>query len=205
MKLAYWSILTSCFVLAIPVLCAAAWSGAQANNGKIPPRPLPGGQGKVIMERICTGCHSLSVVTSRRATPTEWNSVVQQMISRGAAGTDQEIDTLTRYLAANFGPGAPAYETPVASPATPAAASREAAESSAGAHLTAHRRSSIQVNVNRASAGELESALSLTAEEALTLIQYRKRNGKFQNWQEVGEIPGVPAGKIIEYQDRIVF
>jgi DNA uptake protein ComE-like DNA-binding protein len=192
------------------------------------PDVLPPGEGKAIVERMCVNCHALSVVTSKRATPEQWSTVVATMVSRGAEGTDEEIDTVTRYLATNFGPDRPSSNSPSAEqsaatesqaapsdapPGAPAATTPSMSHETA-APVTSEEDetvspepapSSIHVNVNRAMAPELASKLSLTIDEAETLIRYRKQNGNFQNWQEVGEVPGVPAGKIQEYRARIVF
>lgn len=220
MKSPAWTILAGTTILAAAVASVAA---APAGAAAPPSSPLPDGPGKAIAQRMCVGCHTLTVVTSKRATPAEWTKVVQLMVIRGAEGTDQEIDTLTRYLAANFGPSAPpstprpeapapADDTPAAAPspvptstASPSQPAITPPASDAASAPVDHPRSAVHVNVNSASARELESALSLTRQEAETLAQYREHTGKFQNWQEVGEIPGVPAGKIEKYQDRLSF
>jgi hypothetical protein len=72
---------------------------AQDNDVK-----LPDGPGKPIVQKMCTGCHSLKTVTSKRATKEQWSATVQQMVSRGAEGTDEEIETVIDYLAKNFPP-----------------------------------------------------------------------------------------------------
>lgn len=206
MKPIFWAVLTTSVILTVPILCIANGpSGLASSTAK----PLPEGPGKAVMEQMCVGCHSLSVVTTKRAKPPEWASLVQTMVSRGATGSDRDIEIVTRYLAENFGPDAPQY----ALPAPPASTTNEAdavptpsPELSAVASEAGERSATtIHVNVNRAAAKELKSALSLTTEEAQTLIQYREKNGNFQNWQEVGEVPGVPAGKIIEYRNRLLF
>lgn len=88
-----WSVLLS------TVLISAAPLVAQDNDVK-----LPDGPGKPIVQKMCVGCHSLKVVTSKHATKDQWNSLVQQMVSRGAEGTDEEIETVINYLAKNFPP-----------------------------------------------------------------------------------------------------
>jgi hypothetical protein len=79
---------------------------------------LPDGAGKPIVQRMCTGCHKLKVVTSKRATKDQWSATVQQMVARGADGTDDEIATVVDYLAANFPPAEKEKTDPP--PATPA-------------------------------------------------------------------------------------
>ncbi|HVG26942.1 MAG TPA: cytochrome c [Acidobacteriaceae bacterium] len=63
---------------------------------------LPDGAGKDVVKRMCVGCHALTVITSKRATPEQWANIVQQMVSRGADGTDDDIEKVTHYLSVNF-------------------------------------------------------------------------------------------------------
>jgi len=65
---------------------------------------LPDGAGKAIVQKMCVGCHSLKTVTSNHGTKEQWSDTVQQMVSRGADGTDEEIATVIDYLAKNFPP-----------------------------------------------------------------------------------------------------
>lgn len=81
------------------VLIAASPAIAQENDVK-----LPDGPGKPIVQRMCTGCHSLKTVISKHATKEQWSATVQQMVSRGADGTDEEVATVIDYLAKNFPP-----------------------------------------------------------------------------------------------------
>lgn len=86
-------------VLLSTVLISATPMIAQTNDVK-----LPDGPGKPIVQRMCVGCHNLKVVTSKHATKEQWSNIVEQMVSRGAEGTDEEIDTVIDYLAKNFPP-----------------------------------------------------------------------------------------------------
>jgi competence protein ComEA len=63
---------------------------------------LPDGPGKVVVEKMCTPCHGLENVVRARMTKERWGSIVDDMVSRGASGTDEEIDQVINYLAANF-------------------------------------------------------------------------------------------------------
>jgi cytochrome c5 len=71
---------------------------------------LPDGPGKSIVQRSCNACHALGVITSKRASPDQWSQVVNEMVSRGADLSDDEIDTLIQYLSTNFGPAEPKSE-----------------------------------------------------------------------------------------------
>ena len=65
---------------------------------------LPDGPGKALVERICSGCHGVGVFTDNRNTKERWGAVVDDMVSRGAEGTDEEINQVVEYLSKNFGP-----------------------------------------------------------------------------------------------------
>jgi glucose dehydrogenase/cytochrome c5 len=66
--------------------------------------PMPDGAGKEIVQKQCAVCHGLTVVTAKHASRKEWEQVVNQMVSRGADLTDDEIDTVLEYLTKNYGP-----------------------------------------------------------------------------------------------------
>jgi competence protein ComEA len=63
---------------------------------------LPAGKGKELVENSCGSCHGLDVVVAQHATKDGWSSIVDYMVSRGASGTPEEIQTIVEYLAKNF-------------------------------------------------------------------------------------------------------
>jgi competence protein ComEA len=62
-----------------------------------------------------------------------------------------------------------------------------------------------KINVNKAEAIDLESALSLKRSQAAAIIQYRKKNGNFKSIEDLKKVPGVDAAKIEAKKDRLVF
>jgi glucose dehydrogenase len=66
--------------------------------------PLPEGDGKQIVVRMCTACHGAAVFSMLRISREAWEDEVSAMVERGAAGTDQDIQKVTAYLVKNFGP-----------------------------------------------------------------------------------------------------
>jgi putative heme-binding domain-containing protein len=99
------------FILgSILVLSFAAYGQAQS---------LPEGQGKAEFQRICGNCHSVSIATSQRMTQAQWTGVVNDMVSRGAQGSQPDLDSVVSYLSTHFGQGAPpaATATPAVAPA----------------------------------------------------------------------------------------
>jgi glucose dehydrogenase len=77
-------------------LCFAQSSSAPASD-------LKEAAGKAAVERMCTPCHGLSVVTATRRSKSEWQDVVANMIRRGASGSNEETAQVIQYLATHFG------------------------------------------------------------------------------------------------------
>lgn len=65
---------------------------------------LPDGPGKDTLQRVCTTCHDLGAVTSMNGNADIWQSVADDMKSRGADGTDDDFKAIVQYLAKYFGP-----------------------------------------------------------------------------------------------------
>jgi mono/diheme cytochrome c family protein len=67
---------------------------------------LPQGEGRDLVATACTQCHTLATIVVGREGPAGWKGHVYNMVLRGAQLTEPEADTVIRYLAVNFGPGA---------------------------------------------------------------------------------------------------
>lgn len=141
---------------------------------------LPPGKGKPIVQRMCSSCHTLNVVTAKRASKPQWAQLVDQMVARGAQGSDEDIQTLVSYLSRNFGSSAP--------PAEPLQGS--------GPKL---------INVNAATAKQLSFTFGLTPEEADAVIVFRQQHGRIKDWTALTKMPGVPASKFRDKKSQIRF
>ena len=64
---------------------------------------LPEAPGKKATQKMCGQCHGLDVALSTRQTSERWRAVVQDMVARGARGSQEDIDTVVNYLATQFG------------------------------------------------------------------------------------------------------
>ena len=62
-----------------------------------------------------------------------------------------------------------------------------------------------RVNVNKASAIELESGLTLRRSEAAAIIAYRAKNGSFKGLEDLKAVPKLDVAKIEAKKDRITF
>ena len=62
-----------------------------------------------------------------------------------------------------------------------------------------------RLNVNKATAIELESRLTLKRSEAAAVIQYREKNGPFKSIADLKKVPGIDPAKIEAKKDRLTF
>ena len=65
---------------------------------------LPEGKGRDLVASVCVQCHGLELTTSSERTLEEWKNVVNDMVSNGAALQEDEVETVSQYLAKNFSP-----------------------------------------------------------------------------------------------------
>jgi competence protein ComEA len=61
------------------------------------------------------------------------------------------------------------------------------------------------VDINTASAVDLESSLLLLKSEAAAVIRYRSENGNFKSIDDLRKVPGLDFHKVESKKDRIVF
>jgi competence protein ComEA len=67
------------------------------------PPQLPVAQGREVVLKICAMCHEIGTVIASRRTRIGWERTVDDMIGRGAEGSDAEMDAVVEYLTAYFG------------------------------------------------------------------------------------------------------
>ena len=127
---------------------------------------LPEAKGKDLYEKICGACHGTDVVFKTRTTKEKWKATVDEMASRGAEGTDEQLDTIIDYLAKCFGP---------------------------------------RVNVNKATAKELETQFELASAEAEAIVKYRQDKGDFKDVAGLKNVPGLDFAKVESVRYRITF
>src|ERR1700761_6813593 len=89
-----------------------AWSalllagfGPVCAQAQAPSSPLPDGPNRATVQRICSGCHAVSMFSGRRMTKEQWGGVVSNMIGRGAKISDEEYDQIVTYLGQTLPPG----------------------------------------------------------------------------------------------------
>jgi virginiamycin B lyase len=66
---------------------------------------LPNGNGKDLVQTICSGCHDLEPITmSIGFSRADWDTVVKSMIDMGADIKPDQATVIVNYLATNFPP-----------------------------------------------------------------------------------------------------
>ena len=66
-------------------------------------------------------------------------------------------------------------------------------------------RVSGRVNVNRAQAKDIVAVLSVTQKDADAIIEYRKTNGEFKDFDALCKVPGIDLEKIKQGRDAVAF
>jgi competence protein ComEA len=132
---------------------------------------LPDGPGKAATQKVCGACHGAELVIGRQETREAWGAIVEDMIQRGATGTEDELYEVVDYLAANFSKTSPV----------------------------------VKINVNKASAKDLENALRIPVKQAAAIVHHREEKGDFKSIEDLQKVPGVDAARIAANKNRLGF
>ncbi len=127
---------------------------------------LPQGNGKEVFVRMCVNCHGPEQITSEKNSRKRWREVVDNMIDRGAEGSDEDAAVVVSYLTRNFGK---------------------------------------PVNINTATAQEIQNGLSFSAEQAEALVRYRSDKGAFKTYEDLLKVPGIDSKLLDEQRKNIQF
>ena len=91
-------------IYCIAILISALLPFSISALGQEDSKQLPEGKGRDLVASVCTQCHGLEPTTGSRRTLEEWKNIVNDMVSNGAALDEGEVETVSQYLAKNFGP-----------------------------------------------------------------------------------------------------
>jgi competence protein ComEA len=61
------------------------------------------------------------------------------------------------------------------------------------------------INVNKATAAELQKGLQLSDAEVAAVVRYRDMHGNFKDWDDFKKVPGVNAAKLEGIKDSVAF
>ena len=132
---------------------------------------LPEGTGMATTQKVCGSCHGAELVIGRQESRDAWGAIVEDMIQRGAKGTDDEFYEVVDYLATHFSKSSPV----------------------------------VKINVNKATAKDLENSLRIPAKQAAAIVQQREEKGDFKSLDDLEKVPGIDAGKIEANKKRLAF
>jgi len=62
-----------------------------------------------------------------------------------------------------------------------------------------------KVNVNKATAMDLQSQLELTPKDSEAIVKYRTDHGDFKDWDSLAKVPGIDTAKLMSKKDSIAF
>jgi competence protein ComEA len=72
-------------------------------------------------------------------------------------------------------------------------------------YLAASFPSLAKVNVNKATAADLEAALEIPDKNALAIVRYREENGAFKSLEDLKKVDGLDRAMVEEWKDRLEF
>ena len=84
---------------AVAVLLAGVATPALADDDY---KSLPAGQGRDVMVKVCSQCHSPEIAAQQNLDAQGWKDLVNQMANNGAQASDADFDTIAKYLTASF-------------------------------------------------------------------------------------------------------
>ena len=127
---------------------------------------LPDSPARATFVKMCSNCHALARVTKVKFSKKFWTSVVDDMVARGAEGTEDEASSVIDYLSSHFGK---------------------------------------PVNVNTATASQLQEGLSFKAAEAEALLAHRTANGPVKTYEDLLKVSGLNAKLLEEQKNNLQF
>jgi competence protein ComEA len=63
---------------------------------------LPAGPGKDAFVAVCGACHAPEIVLDLKKSRDGWSATIDDMVDKGASGTDQQMQDILDYLSKNF-------------------------------------------------------------------------------------------------------
>jgi competence protein ComEA len=89
-------------------LTALVLGAAIATPVAITPRPAPAPRqadeaNAAVFKRVCGNCHTPERIVATRRSADQWQEVMDNMITRGAKGSDDDLNTVFEYLMAHVG------------------------------------------------------------------------------------------------------
>jgi competence protein ComEA len=104
LELRYARLAIVCFGVFMPHSFPASAQQTTPTQQKEEHPEFPPGQGRETTLRLCTRCHSPTVILATGRDRDGWEAIITKMVSFGATGTDEEFSDIADYLTASFPP-----------------------------------------------------------------------------------------------------
>jgi competence protein ComEA len=93
-----------CFAAACLVLSTLTVAGqpAPSPSDAIPGAKLPPGDGRDLVMKTCSKCHTPDIVAEQTLDEKGWKELVDQMAGNGAQGSDADFEQIVAYLTKAF-------------------------------------------------------------------------------------------------------
>ncbi len=153
------------------VWTVALWACGAVTLASAQTLKLPDGPGKDTTQKLCSSCHAAELVIGRQESREGWGAIVENMIERGAKGSEDEFFDVVDYLSTNFSKTSPV----------------------------------IKINVNKATAKDLETSLHIPEKQAAAIVHQREEKGDFKSVDDLAKVPGVDVAKIEANKKRLAF
>jgi mono/diheme cytochrome c family protein len=95
------SLAAGCFLLST---LAVTGQPASSPSDNPPGAKLPPGDGRDLVMRTCSKCHTPDIVADQTLDAAGWKELVDQMASNGAQGSDADFAQISDYLTKSFPP-----------------------------------------------------------------------------------------------------
>lgn len=86
------------FGLALATTAPVALAAAPA-----PAHPQADDPNAAVFKRVCGNCHTPERIVASRRSADQWQEVMENMITRGAKGSDDDLNAVFEYLMAHYG------------------------------------------------------------------------------------------------------
>jgi len=84
--------------LVVSVTISAGIAAGQDTKSDLPDAP-----GKESLQQVCSSCHDLDTVTATHRSKTAWQQTIDDMVDRGASGSDDDMAAILSYLTTFYG------------------------------------------------------------------------------------------------------
>jgi mono/diheme cytochrome c family protein len=81
-----------------------AIQAADAPPSAQPDDQLPPGPGRDVTARVCTQCHEVKTFADKRYSEDKWDSVLDDMTAKGMNASDEDLETIRKYLDTSMTP-----------------------------------------------------------------------------------------------------